>query len=387
MVVALTLVAVAGQQGVQVLLTQTAWPTGDAQWIWQAERHRQTAPWAFWAVKDFRWPATPEAGSGGEARDGTRDGPQVLIQADPSYLLYVNGRRVGSNLYHPGAELDAYPVADLLRPGANRLAVLVRSGWGAGGLLAALVDGDGRPRVVTDGSWRLLARAHPGILGGWLPAAEGEPAMAWGPPPVGRWGWLGEPVPRPSFSAVTGPPWQRRPQPPRRLATGPAVLAGDGRQLPWRPVSPQRLQAPGDGDPLGPAVLLDWGRPVTGYLALDHSRQAGRPAGLLKVGMEPPRALGVGAQDVVEVISVPGAAGWRDAVPRTFRYALVLGADSLVGAWVEPVAEDHLAALPSPPPPVTGVFGVEPPPLETPVEHEVRRKLKGLADRAGGEVF
>ena len=96
---------------------------------------------AFYAVRDFELDSPPARAS-------------VRILADEAYILYVNGRRVGSGAYFAGAPLDTYPLDLVLRPGWNRVAVELRSGRGAGGLLCALFAG-GRSRAAADQRRRL----------------------------------------------------------------------------------------------------------------------------------------------------------------------------------------------------------------------------------------
>jgi len=375
------LVVALGAVGLQEAVRRSlggASPTGSAEWIWERGRHRQVGPWVFWAVQDFELPEVPASA-------------HALVLADAGYILHVNGRRVGSNVYRDGDPVDRYEVASLLYAGSNRLAVELRSGRGAGGLLLRLVDGaDGDSLVGTDDTWRTFNQDHPGILHGWLPLSEGEPALSWGPPPVGRWGLPRKVVARASFSAAVGETWEQRPVPPRRVAAGPEVLRqlgpyGERRlgALPWRPVDPEIVVQPPGGSGLGPVVLFDWGREVTGYLTLDHGRRGRRPPGLLRVGRQPPIARLRGPD--ATVVTLTGGNTWQDGLPRRFRYALVLGVDSVVGAWVDPVHPEVLDRLPAPPPPPAGLFGLEPPRSVTPVENEVGRKLQGFTGGARGE--
>lgn len=349
-------------------------PTGEAEWIWIPDRLTHAAPRACWVVRDFELPRVPERA-------------EILITAEEGYLLHVNGRRVGSNRHREGAPLDRYPVSPLLAEGANRIAVELRSGRGSGGLLAALVDGtSGVPLLTTDRTWRVFERSHPGILQGWLPQEEGEPARSWGLPPTGRWGRPRESVARPPFSEVAGLPWERRLLPPRRLLTGAAVASPDPRARGWRRVAPDLpYRGPQAAAPSAAATLYDWGREVTGYLVLALDRHGPSAAGLLYTGTgEPPEPRTGGADTTV--VGMPGAVVWRDALPRRFRYVTVLGVGSLTGAWVEEVEPRWLAELPSSSSPAPrGVFGLEPPPLRTPIEDEVRSQLESFADQTGGE--
>lgn len=86
---------------------------------------------------------------------------ELLISADTRYRLWINGREAGegppqSQPYHQ--YYDRLPVGDLLRPGRNRIAVLVaHSGilpHTRGGLVAELRAADGRLLLATDSDWR-----------------------------------------------------------------------------------------------------------------------------------------------------------------------------------------------------------------------------------------
>jgi hypothetical protein len=376
LIVALALAAGGLQQVVRHALAVQVLPTGTAEWIWDEGRQRQIGPWVMWAVRDFELPEVP-------------DSVQLLVEADESYVVYVDGRRVGSDVYRDGMPLDRYQLAPWLEPGAHRIAVELRSGRGAGGLLLALVDGTRGEQVLgTDGKWTVFYQDHPGILEGWLPVSEGEPAFSWGLPPVGRWGVPSRVVDRPTFSQAVGEPWELRPVAPHRVAVGGEVvevLTSRGRErsrrLPWRPAAAIGVPTGSAGRGRGGAILFDWGREVTGYLTLEHRAGGGRLPGLLQVGTELPE-VDLARPDAA-VLTVSGGAIWRDELPRRFRYALVLGADSVVAARVEPVAPELLDRLPAPPPPETGLLGLRSPRLRTPVENEVRRTLKGLAGGAG----
>lgn len=360
------LLAVAEREGRQALAPLLN-STGPAQWIWAPGERRVSGPRAFYAVRDFELDRPPETAT-------------VRVGADETYVLWVNGERVGSGCWRGPGELDRYDVAPLLVAGGNRIAVELGSSRGAGGLLLALAGADAdQPLLVSDRSWWIFERDHPGILQGWLPQEQGEPAISWGRPPTGRWGVAGEGVPRPLLREVREP---RPPWVPRRLATGEAASEGRGG---WRRAAPQPLWHGVQAlSPLGTQVLFDFGREVTGYLVLAQKPPAGQSAGLVWLGAEPPEPR-PGTADTAAV-PVPGSEVWHDALPRRFRYVLVLGLDPVVGAWVEPVAPRWLAVLPAPPAAEPrGVFGLPAPPLRTPIEDEVRRKLKGIPGVAGGE--
>lgn len=362
-------------------------PTGDAEWIWATAPPDRAAPVAFFVAADFDLAVVPAAA-------------ELLAVADEEYVLYLNGHRVGSNTYSPGAPLDVYAVGGLLRPGANRLAAELRSGRGTGGFLACLRDpASGRVLAATGRGWRVAAAQRAGLAEGSLPLAGLPPASSWGRPPAGRWGVPARGPLRPLFERATASDSSAARS--RLRAERYAVL---GRPLDWRPANALGAAAGGGrggADP--PGLLLDWGREVYGYLSLRTRLPAPRPAALLFTGLRPldplaglvaggggPPAEALDGLPVgAPVIAVPGRRNWTDTVPRRFRYAAVVGLRRLDAAWMEPVTiGEPEAALPQPPVATAlgeGVFGVEPPPLRSPVEDEVRRELERLANLAGRE--
>jgi hypothetical protein len=300
---------------------------------------------------------------------------RLLVAADEEYVLYLNGRRLGSGRYSGSGgfgrrwtRLDTYEAGDWLTPGGNRLVAEVRSGRGAGGFLLALVDGvGGRPLLGTDGRWRVYRRDHPFLLRGLVPLSPklilgtGEDVYSWGLPPLGRWGVPTAGPVRPLFPDLAG---ERSP-----LAASRTALA----------------DPPAPGLPPVPRTLFDFGREVTGYLHLEVTPDEVQRAGLLYIGVEGVPALSEARPDGA-VITIPARRGWEDASPRRFRYALVVGL-APVAARVQPV--DEKAAEPLLPrvlqtSPV-GVLGLVPPPLRTPVEHEVWRKFQRVPGVAGRE--
>jgi len=295
---------------------------GGAQWIWVAHDRRQAQPLAFYAARDFRLAAPPARA-------------RLLAIGDQEYVLYLNGKRVGAGGWRPGARLDAYEVGELLRPGANRVLAELRSDDGGGGFLASLVDeASGRALVGTDGAWRTFRRHRLGLVRGWLPvdpanglaavsaAGPGETVVSWGRPPTGRWGRMVPAWPRPLFAELTG--------------GGRPVAAAAA--TPYSPPPDAGLR--GDRS----MVLFDWGREVTGYLALetgfepgtdtdvappDHQRTA-----LLWTGDAPPQPAGANLEPSGEVVLMASAHQWLDARLRRFRYALVIGLERPLAAKV-----------------------------------------------------
>jgi hypothetical protein len=402
---------------------------GQAQWIWADHDRRQAQPLAFYAARDFRLAAPPARA-------------RLLALGDQEYVLYLNGKRVGAGGWRPGARLDEYEVGALLRAGDNRLLAELRSFDGGGGFLASLVDeASGRALVGTDGAWRTFRRHRLGLVRGWLPvdaagglaavstAGPGEAVVSWGRPPVGRWGRVVPPWPRPLFAELTG-------------GGRPVAAAGETLYTP-----PAASGLPADRS----MVLFDWGREVTGYLALetgfepgmdselaqsppDHQRTA-----LLWTGDAPPQPAASGPGPSGAVVLMANEHQWLDARLRRFRYALVFGLERPLAARVyavdsgvaaragmdiaaaaatamaaggplsggldqatqatplrgdigqaTPLRGDISQATPlrgdiSQATPLRGVFGLTPPRLRTPVEDEVRRKLESLEGVAGRE--
>ncbi|HLX07273.1 MAG TPA: hypothetical protein VKY89_05385 [Thermoanaerobaculia bacterium] len=361
--------------------------TGAAQWIWVAHDRRQTQPLAFYAARDFTLASPPPARA------------RLLALGDPEYVLYLNGKRVGAGGWRPGARLDEYEVGPLLRPGGNRLLAELRSADGAGGFLASLVEAaSGRALVGTDGAWRIFPRHRLGLLRGWLPAdpasaamlasaaGPGEAAICWGRPPVGRWGRVLPAAPRPLFAELTG---GRRPLP--------AAAA-----TPYVP--PPATGVAGDSS----MELFDWGCEVTGYLALEPGFAPGMDSdlvapppprqrtALLWTGDTPPQPAGTSRPPSGTVVVMASAHQWLDARLRRFRYALVIGLEQPLAARVyavdpgvaarfglAPAAELDGAGAGAGNGAARGVFGLPPPRLRTPVEDEIRRKLKRLEGVAG----
>jgi hypothetical protein len=337
-----------GTRAVSALVARLTLPTGAARWIWVERERTDRSPAAFYAVRDFFLDAVPPRA-------------RLLALADPEYVLTLNGKRIGAGQYvpmdsgPPVARMDAYEVGDLLQVGGNRLIVELRSDRGAGGFLAALQDGDGKTLVRTDGDWRIFERHHFGLLRGWLPLGpsgglESEPAFSWGLPPIGRWGRPEAGPVRPRLSELI----QGQPVSGTRLAA-PRIPA-----LP--PTSAQRM------------ALFDWGREVTGYLVLQMPPEDGLRAALFFTGVrlpDPLRERPAGA-----VLAMAGRRSWMDIRPRRFRYALVIGDRPLAARVLQVDPARAAGFLADGAPKIEGVFGIEPPPLRTPVQDEIWRELQ-----------
>ncbi len=297
---------------------------GPAQWIWVAHDRRQAQQLTFYAARDFRL-ETPPARA------------RLFALGDQEYILYLNGKRVGAGGWRPGGvRLDQYEVGDLLLPGGNRLLAELRSDHGGGGFLASLVDeASGRMLVGTDGTWRTFKQHRLGLVRGWLPVAAagglagasaagpGEAAVTWGRPPVGRWGRVVPAWARPTFAELTG--------------GGRPVAAA--AETPFDPPPESRVRRDQS------MVLFDWGREVTGYLALETGYEPAmdeEPApppdrqrtALLWTGDAPPQPVGEDTPPSGEVMMMARAHQWLDARLRRFRYVLVIGIERPLSASV-----------------------------------------------------
>lgn len=325
------------------VVARSSLPTGGAQWIWEERGRNNVSPAAFYAARDFDLPAPPARA-------------RLLVMADEEYVFSLNGRRVGSGSWTPGAGLDVYEVGPLLLAGGNRAVAELRSGRGVGGFLAALVDGEtGEILLATDGAWRIVRQHHLGLVRGWSPLGA-ETAFSWGYPPIGRWGVPEAGREKPLFASLVA-----RPELPR---------GGKARKV-------EQRQA---------GLLFDWGREVTGHLVLDVPPRDEIGPALLFAGAAPPDAR---KDTPVAAILIPrGARRWMDARPRRFRYVLLLGMQRPAAARLLPLAPDLdpetvAALLPRDGEVPEGVFGIAAPPLRTPVEDEVWSELQGVPGVAG----
>ncbi len=338
LVVAAAVALAAAERGVQVLRARAISPAAGAEWIWMAgDWSRQAEPLAFYAACDFTLAARPAAA-------------ELQILADEEYWVHLNGRPVGAGIYHNGAALDVYEVADLLNEGGNRLVAELRSQRGAGGFLAALDTGGGA-LCPTGAEWRIFSSWEPGLLRGWAPPEHGGPPLSWGPPPTGRWGAPARGTPRPRHDAL--------------LRVAAALPAHDRRSLSVPPSAAQEGKS---------VTLLEWKEGVAGFLEL---RFAG-PGAVAAVYLGD-RAPDPSARRADRLAITPrGEDSWRDVGARRFRYALVSSSAPLAAAVVLPVNADALRRL-APPPRDGGVLGLETPVLGSPMKDEVRRQLERLA--------
>lgn len=316
---AIALVALGlAERGARLLASRRLSSAG-ARWIWAEGALERSEPLAFYAVRDFEL-ATPPA----EA--------SVRILADEAYILYVNGRRVGSGAYFSGAPLDTYPLDRLLRPGWNRVAVELRSGRGAGGLLCALfAEDDRKPMVASDGDWRVFRDAS-GVVDGMRAATDGQRALVWQSPPTGGWG-----IPRLALE---------------RPLYDDAMVTDAGR------LEATLLEASTEPRPTtesGAPLVNDFGRTVSGYVWLSGLAAAPRrlriDVGRERDGGEP-----------MDVLLADGQSSWSSVEVRTLRYVgspfLPEGATlGVVEVKADVAARDAQRAVLR----RRGVFGVDPP--------------------------
>jgi hypothetical protein len=344
------------ERGTRALLASWRGPGVDGSWIWAAGAAPAAEPVAFYAVGEFELDAVA---LDAVALDAVAPG-SISIAADEAYDLSLNGEALGSNSYRPGMAIDRYQVGDLVRPGRNRITVGLRSGRGAGGLLASLSIA-GRTVAATGGDWRIFRRERRELFDPDSPLAGGEAPKVWQRPPTGRWRL------RPAESDRPLPFVHRRGPAPNRFPVRVRIFR---RDTTWKLLRRRQLRLP----VRHPQVLLDWGREVTGFLCFRLESSAAAPA-LAYFGSEPPNPKLRPADEVL--IFAAGQTAWRDAHARRFRFALLVGVPPLgrVRAWkVDPALAAELAP---PPPEPDGVFGVRPPERRSAVEEEVWQRLGG----------
>ncbi len=320
---------------------QTA--TRAAEWISAGDARRERSPNGYWLARDFTIEALPTSA-------------RLLALGDPEYVLWLNGRRVGSGAYAEGSALDAFEVAGLLQPGVNRLAVEVRSDRGPSGFLASLDDlsqPESRPLVVSDASWRVFRRFESTLLTGQRALEGGAPAYSWSRPPIGRWG---EPLVGPLL-----PPFE---------AAVEALVRGT-------PSAPDAKTPPHH-------FVFHWDASHTGYLTIQFATREAPQLALLRFYASEPATEGPSSLPI-PVIVLPARQLWLDAVPRTIRSIEVVGDVQVIAAGVAPLAP-NAALAPRPAPKLSrGVWGLSAPPLRSPVEDEVGRQLERLASGGGRE--
>ncbi|MBC8647407.1 MAG: hypothetical protein H7X85_09610 [Thermoanaerobaculia bacterium] len=158
--------------------------TGEAEWIWFSKDIRRPEWVRFYATRDFRLEEVPGSAV-------------AKVFGDRRHVLYINGFGLGGTEQKPGDPLFLHDLTPQLRRGENRVAVVLESNTGGGGLLFALdIAGVGRNVVVSDRSWRVDFSEAAIARGGRYPA------VSWGEPPMYPWRYPGLPSP----AGLTGSP-------------------------------------------------------------------------------------------------------------------------------------------------------------------------------------
>jgi hypothetical protein len=356
----LLLASLAGAERiVRWAVTRTSLPTGQAEWIWAPIDEGQAEPQTFYLVRDFHL-------------DVGIKRARLLCLADEEYVAIVNGTQVGGGRFVGKGILDEYAVGRFLKRGRNRLVIEARSSRGNGGLLLSLeVQGPEESKtVVSDGSWQVFRHQERGLGRARDEIPEGEAPVVWGLPPMGRW-------PLPTMV-------RRRPTIPELLIGGeprrPTAVRQGGGKANWRPIDPDAATL---NEGLGPWVTFDWGKPVTGYLALEYPIEQS-PLALVYLGEDLPDP--TVSRPTATLAGLEGGWLWSDALPRRFRYATVLVREGTVtGAMVYLTNPRRSAELIPADERSSGVFGLRSENLRTPLEDEFRRELHGLARPASGE--
>lgn len=331
-ILVLALVLAAAQRGYLAWRQHALEPLAGARWIWADGTLASFEPSAFFAVRDFDLEAPPSHAT-------------LLIAADEVYVLWLNGRLVGSNSYLPGTPADRYSVAPFLTAGRNRIVVELRSSRSAGGLIAALRLGEPEKTIgVTDASWRIFRRWGRELSRNRrLGKRSGEAPVVWGAQPTGRW--------RLALPATTRPTFPTDLRQTRSAA--PVRFRETTSDMPWHLLTPEQRRA-GFSDPV---KLLDWGQEVEGYLTLELRPHAGQ-LGLVFFGSEPPDPKIERPSEIL--IAVDGHRPWRSAHPRRFRYVLLVGGDLRAIPRVELLDSATAAELAPRPLEIQGLWGLAP---------------------------
>ncbi len=260
-------------------------PTGAAEWIWPETAATEAGqPAAYVLLADFELDAAPD------------EAARLFVTADQEYAVHLNGHQIARGGFRRGDPIHEFQVAHLLRAGANRLTIEVRTPYGDGGALAGIELADGSMPVTTDRTWRFLDTWDPLAVKGAAPAEDGREAgivRSWGRPPVGRWGRVvrGE-------LARLEPIWR---------ASGPARIVRVSTS-PGLDVLPAERSA----------FRVEFGREVTGVLELEfrpEDRGGERRLTLCRDRDCQRRPL----------VLTPGRPAWRDSAPRTFDTVVVYG--------------------------------------------------------------
>ena len=356
--VLLLLVLLGAERIVRWAVTRSALPSGSAEWIWAEVGEAGDEPYTYYLVRDFHLDFRVRQG-------------RLLCLADEEYVAILNGVQIGGGKFAGQSTLDEYAVGRHLNRGRNRLVVEARSSRGSGGLLLSL-EAQGRDkykRVVSDGTWRVLRHQVRGLGRPREELPEGEAPVVWGSPPMGRWPLPTGVRPRPTIPELL---LDVEPRTALRYREG-------GGESAWK-----RLPGEGSRDEgLGNWVTFDFGRTMTGYLALEYPI-ADSSIGLIYLGEDEPDPV-VSPPDSV-MAGLEGGWLWSDALPHRFRYATVLVRDgTITGALVYPTHPKKSADLIPNQEVSRGVFGLRAEGLRTPLEDEFRREFHGLASATGGE--
>ncbi len=309
-------------------------------WIWAPGNPNLVAARAFYAVKDFELPsASPSA--------------RLEVLGDPEYLVYLNGTRVGSGSYRADSPLDVYEVGPLLRAGANRVVIELRSAIGSGGTTLRIASPDGRTLVATGRDWSIQETTWQGARSAGEALSRSPGAEVLGDSPLGRWGMPAIGPVKPLFADLVE----------AQVAVGARFFRKPYRSGAW-----QRLRrSPRGARAIGSASEFDFGAEVEGYLRLVFDRGKGRIA-LVRAGAAPASAAGWTPDAIA--ISINGSGVWQDAVARRFRYVEVVGLRGLRWAGFQPLRAGKwrsLAFAPS----SRGLFGLRVDPQRWPAVDEI----------------
>lgn len=150
-----------------------------AKWIWSAAH--KNAEVKLYFRRTFNLESVPSSA-------------KLSITCDNGYVLYVNGQKIGEESTYAESgwqNAETFDVTSLLQSGTNVIAAVGENLGGEAGLLISLTDGENKPIVVSDASFRIDEIAP----GGWnSPAFDDgnwKAADELGAPPMAPWGLIG----------------------------------------------------------------------------------------------------------------------------------------------------------------------------------------------------
>ena len=345
----------AADRAVRTMWLEQAVPSADLFWIWDADWPRDPVrPHAFQAARWFQLDAVPK-----EAK--------LLVLAEEQYRIFLNGTWIGTGRYEEPLEWHAYPVGPHLEKGENVIAAELRSSRGVGGLMVCLtIEGRDDCLVASDGEWRSFREHQPRLSAGRVDdEAAGRPVKVWGRAEAGRWPVPSQPLERPLASACID---SDRPMPAHRIFQ----------------IREERIVLEGIEVAI-PVWQARW-RHFSRGLAVIRLREPA--AEVATVGFGRKRRQPVDPDTWTYLVTQPGQSIHATVEGQWFEHVEIAGVEGFHSVWYWPIDEREECDTyfaPDRHPRPRGVWGVEPPRLRSPVQHELWREFQGVPRVARGE--